>query len=856
MRRTAEIIAAIGLCLLTFDVLAAEKPTYEAKQLSPTWTQFTYVSADAPTTKFGDIEAPTILAYPTSYGFGAIIEAENAVWLATERRGLWRYRSGAWEDLSSHVGSSNVRTILKSTDGTLWFTYESDLGGEAGIARYKDGSWQRFDISESVRGQYSVSLKQIHQARDGTFWFPNGGRLFYFRDGKWGVDPAIKKPRSLLAASDGSIWVTCETDEPVWRSIGGGPFEHVSGGNGVSFRYPNGVFETPDGTIWIGDYGLTAYSKGKYRRVEAKPTLDDDRLWPAFVSREGTLYVHLSLQGLYAVRDDKFVAAGEKDWQFDPPVLETHSGELWYATGGEGVARIANGKAVRFSELSPEVSRNVVSLHEAADGSIWAAVDPPGIARFANGSWSTVFRNPIGRRKELDDVVTWCNAADGSLWIGFKNGDLRRFTPSNGALDVVRDDAAIKLTLHVTSGRTNPADWHARYGFSSAPDTPPNELFSVQFAANGETLLAVPPSNGPLYLHASAVDADGTVISATSRTAGASEPVPISSGDSLELPGLRLPASKTTFTIDGVNKEGDIDVRGDHVVGKSAAFGLLSDGVHIIEVAGAKFVAYKEKVMFRLFKPFERSVAVIVAVSNYPPASEYPTLPAAETQAKQLELLLAQQGFETRHLYGPNATKANIERLLLEDLNLGPKDRLLVYFGGHGASIDGANGSSIGYVVPYDGKRARLATTAIALSNLMGDYSKVIKAKHIFFVLDSCQSGLALTRGSIPEDLKKKAYQDIVFYSSSPGRMLLAAGTKGEAALDVSGGIFTRAFLNGIRGDADADHNGVIDFYELAFYVRSHVAKEAVSNNFSQHPEPFVDGDGRFIFITDKSLTQ
>jgi len=129
------------------------------------------------------------------------------------------------------------------------------------------------------------------------------------------------------------------------------------------------------------------------------------------------------------------------------------------------------------------------------------------------------------------------------------------------------------------------------------------------------------------------------------------------------------------------------------------------------------------------------------------------------------------------------------------------------------------------------------------------------------YVLDSCASGLALKRGDIDSNALRqvKAYEDIKYYAQN-GRMILTAGSQGEAAIDVNGGIFTHAFIDGIRGSADrevGDNNGVVDFYELFAYVHREVTNEASKRGFLQHPDFSTGGGmGRFFFITDRSLTK
>lgn len=265
---------------------------------------------------------------------------------------------------------------------------------------------------------------------------------------------------------------------------------------------------------------------------------------------------------------------------------------------------------------------------------------------------------------------------------------------------------------------------------------------------------------------------------------------------------------------------------------------------------------WKDKQTLKVFRPFNRNVAIIAAVSTYGTGSGYKTLPAAETQAKQLADALHERDFETVLLLGPDATKAKISNALAT-ANVGPDDRLLFYFGGHG-DVREKNGDDVGYIVPFDAKNTRLEGTGIALADIV---DSKLQARQVMYVFDSCASGLALKRGEIDRNAlpRVKAYEDIKYYAQN-GRMVLTAGAQGEAAIDVNGGIFTRAFIDGIRGAADrevGDNNGVVDFYELFAYLHREVASQASQKGYLQHPDFSTSGGmGRFFFVTDRSLTK
>lgn len=125
--------------------------------------------------------------------------------------------------------------------------------------------------------------------------------------------------------------------------------------------------------------------------------------------------------------------------------------------------------------------------------------------------------------------------------------------------------------------------------------------------------------------------------------------------------------------------------------------------------------------------------------------------------------------------------------------------------------------------------------------------SDLIPAKHVYFVMDSCYSGLALTRGGGSSFDTSGTYLDEVT-SRVARQILTAGGANQEVADDGPNGhsVFTWALLEGLDGKADLDHNGVITASELGAYVSPVVA------SFS-HQTPVMGNligseGGEFIF--------
>jgi tetratricopeptide (TPR) repeat protein len=146
------------------------------------------------------------------------------------------------------------------------------------------------------------------------------------------------------------------------------------------------------------------------------------------------------------------------------------------------------------------------------------------------------------------------------------------------------------------------------------------------------------------------------------------------------------------------------------------------------------------------------------------------------------------------------------------------EDRVFFFFAGHGATRALDDGRQIGFIVPVDADQSNYYSTAISMTTLR-ETADLIPAKHIYFVMDSCYSGLAMTRGAAGFS-KDRSYLEEVTRRTAR-QILTAGGAEQQVADDGPNGhsVFTWALLQGLEGPADLDGNGVITASELGAYV-------------------------------------
>jgi hypothetical protein len=233
---------------------------------------------------------------------------------------------------------------------------------------------------------------------------------------------------------------------------------------------------------------------------------------------------------------------------------------------------------------------------------------------------------------------------------------------------------------------------------------------------------------------------------------------------------------------------------------------------------------------------YRKSWAVVIGINNY---QKWPKLQYAVRDAENVIKRLHRLGFdEVIPIFDAAATRQNILRVLGDELynKTADDDRVLIFYAGHGQTQDLPRGGKEGYIIPVDGDEKDYYATAIKMGELQG-LSNRLRAKHIFYVMDSCFSGLLLRpRGEGKE------------HTTARARQVLTAGSEGEEVFEVGGhGLFTRVLLEGLEGGADLDKSGYITATELYKFIAPRVLQEsrnAQNPAFGRiAPEP-----GEFIF--------
>ena len=251
-----------------------------------------------------------------------------------------------------------------------------------------------------------------------------------------------------------------------------------------------------------------------------------------------------------------------------------------------------------------------------------------------------------------------------------------------------------------------------------------------------------------------------------------------------------------------------------------------------------------------IYKPkYHNSWALVIGINKYTNASP---LGYARNDAEAFaDILKTKFQFPKDNitfLKDDEATAESIKNAFLQYTNeqVGPDDRIIVFFAGHGHTVTGNRGE-VGYLVPVEGSSNNLATL-IRWDELTRN-ADLIPAKHILFIMDACYSGLVINR-LIPPGNKRFLKDMLQRYS----RQALTAGKANEVVADSGGprpghSIFAGHLFNALDGAASTEE-GVLTASGVMAYVYDRVAKDQYSKQTPHYG--FLEGDGDFIFDYSK----
>jgi hypothetical protein len=246
--------------------------------------------------------------------------------------------------------------------------------------------------------------------------------------------------------------------------------------------------------------------------------------------------------------------------------------------------------------------------------------------------------------------------------------------------------------------------------------------------------------------------------------------------------------------------------------------------------------------------------AVVIGINNYP-------------NIRKLKYAVNDAKLFYNHLVKYNQIPAeNVNLLINQEATLtklrstlgthlknraGKEDMVIIFFAGHGATEKDAmspDGDGLEkYLLPYDADPKDLYATALPMGEISRIFSR-IRSERLVFIADSCYSGASGGRTIGVTDIRaniSEAFLERI--ASGKGRVIITASGANEVSAEndeIQHGVFTYYLVEGLRGKADADKDGLITIDEVYRYVSEHVPR---ATGQEQHPIKKGTVEGRLI---------
>jgi hypothetical protein len=181
----------------------------------------------------------------------------------------------------------------------------------------------------------------------------------------------------------------------------------------------------------------------------------------------------------------------------------------------------------------------------------------------------------------------------------------------------------------------------------------------------------------------------------------------------------------------------------------------------------------------------------------------------------------------------------------------GKEDMVIIYFAGHGATekdVTSPDGDGLEkYLLPYDVDPKDLYATALPMGEISRIFTR-IQSERLIFIADSCYSGASGGRTISLTGIRSNISDGFLDrIATGKGKIIMTASGANEVSEEnenLRHGVFTYFLLEGLRGNADTDRDGLITVDEVYRYVSNRVP-EATNNE--QHPVKKGSVEGQLV---------
>ena len=251
---------------------------------------------------------------------------------------------------------------------------------------------------------------------------------------------------------------------------------------------------------------------------------------------------------------------------------------------------------------------------------------------------------------------------------------------------------------------------------------------------------------------------------------------------------------------------------------------------------------------------YDNSYALIIGIDKY---QNVQPLSYAVKDAESIQnILINSFDFLLENitlLKNEEATKQNILKSFSDITKKAEdSDRVLIFFAGHGETMDLPGGGEKGYLIPVEGDSDDLYLTGLPMEELR-QIALISRAKHMLYLVDACYGGIAAVGSRGINSKITPNYIDKITKDKS--RQVITAGGRGEQVIEKpewGHSAFTLNLKRGLKdGRADINDDGYITANELGLFLREKVTIDSENQQTPQYGR-MTSQEGEFVFINKK----